>query len=148
MAWAYAPSVHNWKTAVFRFSACPVFAQHLLALSNPKTSVLTWKCHPYIGNLKSGTSVDSKTAFPHCGDVLVPSGHQSLLLAFFLVKLHVYYTSQALHGARCKPKHSSNSYQHQVVSAETGLEKPQSCQHASRLLLTPSAALLWSVTKA
>ncbi len=39
-------------------------------ISNPETSVLIQKRHPYTGNLNPKTSRDRKNVFLHCGDVL------------------------------------------------------------------------------
>ena len=43
---------------------------HITALFNSKTSIVIQKRHPYTENLNSETSVDSKYAFSHCGDVI------------------------------------------------------------------------------
>ncbi len=42
----------------------------MLALFNPKTSILIQKRHPYTGNRNSEMPGNSINAFLHCGDVL------------------------------------------------------------------------------
>ncbi len=40
------------------------------ALSNPITSIVPQKSHPYTGNLNRETYGDGRNSFPHCEDVL------------------------------------------------------------------------------
>ena len=68
LLWAYWPAALMARPNA-RSCECNDSSVHG-ALSNPKTSILIQKRHPYTGNLNSETCGDSQKTCLHCGDVL------------------------------------------------------------------------------